>query len=310
MSNDSTKINVSQAQYFLEKLRTSLDIQVMADLVEVGVDALEREIDMSIAEAIQTITILDGLKLKGNAYILEVGAGFGFASVALASFGFKLTALEPGGIGFTKNRILAAYIVTKSELEVMYLDSTAEHTDFSIFPKFDLIVSNNVLEHVQDVDLGLENLAGALEDTGIMMHSCPNYIFPFEPHFGIPLIPIFPRMTRFFLPRRIVESGLWKSLNFVTYRQVRSFARRQNLFIAFERGVMTSSILRLKSDAAFAQRHRLLARIAGNYLIFALLKRMLSLPLSLATPMNFIVSRNLPVLSWSTRQWRMTTSRQ
>jgi 2-polyprenyl-3-methyl-5-hydroxy-6-metoxy-1,4-benzoquinol methylase len=310
MTRETKTINVGQAQNFLEKLRTSLDVQVMADLVHVDIEALEQEINMSIAEAIQTITILHGLDLKENAHILEVGAGFGFASVALASFGFHLTALEPGGIGFNKNRIFAAHIFGISDLEVVYLDSTAEQTDFSVFPKFDLIVSNNVLEHVQDVNLGLNNLAGALDETGIMVHSCPNYIFPFEPHFGIPLIPIFPQMTRFFLPRRIVESGLWKSLNFVTYWQVRSFAKRQNLFVAFERGVMTSSILRLKSDTEFAQRHRLLARMAGNHLLFALLKRMLSLPLAIATPMNFVVARNLPALGWSTRQWRVTTSRQ
>ena len=37
---------------------------------------------------------------------------------------------------------------------------------------------------------------------GAMIHMCPNYFVPYEPHFGIPLIPFAPRATqRFFRAR-------------------------------------------------------------------------------------------------------------
>ena len=162
-----------------------------------------------------------------------------------------------------------------------------------------------MLEHIEDVEVGLQNLAGALGANGIMLHSCPNYAFPFEPHFAIPLLPVFPRLTRLLLPKKISESGLWKSLNFISYRQVRSFSRKANLFMAVEKGTMLASLIRLQSDAEFASRHKTLKRIVDNPLLFAVLRRSLTLPMSLATPMNFVLAHASPDLNWSKRHWQV-----
>ena len=305
MSSEYSVITRSVAQHFLENLRKSLDMDALANLVQLDIDQLEQQVDMSIAEAMQTLSLLHGFPYRPGSRALEVGAGFGFASLALASFGYQVTALEPGGIGFNQNRTIAAHVLSVSGLHVEYLDATVEEVVFSEPQSFDLIFSNNVMEHIDDVEIGLQNLTTALGAYGIMVHSCPNYAFPFEPHFAIPLLPIFPKLTRFFLPKKISESGLWKSLNFISYRQVRSFSRKSNLFMAVEKGTMLASLIRLQSDTEFASRQKALKRIVDNPFLFAVLRRSLTLPMSLATPMNFVLAHASPDLNWSERHWRI-----
>lgn len=310
MSEDILVVDQEKARQFLEDLRHSIELNAVADLVGIDHEQLRAEVVMSLAEAMQTISLLHGLEFKRGANALEVGAGFGFASLALASFGYNVTALEPGGTGFEKNRTIAAHFFSISGLSVHYVGETVEKADFSDRPAFDLIISNNVLEHIDNVSAGLSNLAAALADDGLMIHSCPNYVFPFEPHFGIPLVPLRPRWTSKILPGSIASSDLWKSLNFISVKEVTAVAGANDLFVAFERGTMFKSISRLNSDAEFASRHKVLAQIACRRFVMAAIRRILALPVSIASPMNFVLSNDLPDLAWTSRRWTIRTPRR
>lgn len=305
MTTENIEINGSVIHKFLAELKESLNIEAIANLMDIDANDASLQINIAIAEAKQTLSLLEGLRFPRGAKVLEVGAGFGFASLALASLGFKVTALEPGGIGFDQNRIVAAHSLAASDLEIIYLDSTVEDADFSRCPLFDLILSNNVLEHIKNVRIGLRNLSSALHHNGYMVHSCPNYAFPFEPHFGLPLFPFYPSLTSRVLPKKISKSGLWKSLNFITFKDIRKFAKEQKLYSIFEQETMFASVVRLKSDFEFASRHKLISRVVNNVVLFAILKKVLSLPTQIATPMNFILSYDLPDLSTSKRKWRI-----
>lgn len=309
MSEDILVVDQEKARQFLEELRHSIELKAVADLVGLDHEQLRAEVDMSLAEAMQTISLLHGLEFKRGDNALEVGAGFGFASLALASFGYNVTALEPGGTGFEKNRTLAAHFFSISGLSVHYVGETVEKADFSNRPAFDLIISNNVLEHINNVFAGLSNLAAALGSDGLMIHSCPNYVFPYEPHFGIPLVPLKPRWTSRILPGNIASSDLWKSLNFISVKEVTAVAGANDLYVAFERGTMFTSISRLNSDAEFASRHNVLAQIARSRFLMAAARRILTLPVAIATPMNFVLSRDFPDLAWSRRRWVVRTPR-
>jgi hypothetical protein len=160
-----------------------------------------------------------------------------------------------------------------------------------------------VLEHVSSFSQAIRNSLRYLSKDGLMIHSCPNYAFPFEPHFGAPLVPFFPSMTRFFLPAAVRHSGLWKSLNFVTYTDVRRVIRGTEYAVQFRRGTMTKSFSRLRNDAEFLRRHSLLGKLASNPLLYAVLKRTLNLPKAIATPMDFVIyhksiSKSQNVQSW------------
>jgi 2-polyprenyl-3-methyl-5-hydroxy-6-metoxy-1,4-benzoquinol methylase len=50
--------------------------------------------------------------------------------------------------------------------------------------KYDLIFSINVMEHLKDPYAVLNQMNTALKLGGKYRFFCPNYDFPFEPHFG------------------------------------------------------------------------------------------------------------------------------
>jgi 2-polyprenyl-3-methyl-5-hydroxy-6-metoxy-1,4-benzoquinol methylase len=262
-----------------------------------------QKMETAIEESLQTLRVLVGLDIPEGARVLEVGAGFGLASICLALMGFSVTALEPGGTGFEENRQVSSLMISRAGVTISHIDQSAETFDFSDIPQFDLIVSNNVLEHIPDVDAALSNLCNAMGKDGIMVHSCANYTFPFEPHFGIPLVPFAPRLTRYLIPKGIRENGVWLSLNFVTARQVRRNAELHGLRCEFRRGTMATSIRRLTIDEQFAERHALLALMVRNRIMRALVIRCLSLPVQFASPMDFVVGSEERASSKSVRAW-------
>jgi hypothetical protein len=115
-----------------------------------------------------------------------------------------------------------------------------------------------------------------------MVHNCPNYTVPYEPHFGIPLLPIRPASTQRVLPSSITSTGLWRSLNFVTARDVRRIAARHGATVEFERGLLADSIDRF-AEPEFAARHPGIGRVAGA--LGVLTPALRRLPPGLATPM-------------------------
>ena len=286
-----------------EQMLKLIDVKNLPTSLEVETDGFSQKMATSIEESFQTLRILVGLEIPKDARVLEVGAGYGLASICMALLGFNVTALEPGGTGFEDNRKLSELFISRAGVSVTHLSESAETFDFSSVPAFDLIMSNNVLEHIPDVKLALSNLCAAVSPDGIMVHSCANYSFPFEPHYGIPLVPFAPRLTRFFVSSKTRDDGVWRSLNFVTARQVRKSSESNGMVCLFRQGTMSSSIRRLASDHQFAGRHALLARLVRNKLVNKAVVKCLSLPVVLATPMEFIIGGDSKLKSVSVRDW-------
>ena len=220
--------------------------------------------------------------------------------------GFEVTALEPGGVGFEKNRDSLSNFSAFCGVNVSQLSEKAEEVDFTAMKKFNLIISNNVLEHVESVEKTLRNLETALVPTGIMVHSCANYAFPFEPHFGIPLIPLRPTLTRFFLPKSITNTGVWKSLNFITAAQVRRNANLLGLECIFRKGTMVQSIRRLQTDMQFSIRHPFLTKLVSIAKVNNLLTKWSSIPTRFATPMDFLLYKTSSEKGKNLSLWRKT----
>ena len=268
-----------------------------------GINNLDTILRTAVEESLQTLRLLTGLEIEQTTRILEVGAGYGLASICLSLMGFEVTALEPGGVGFEDNKKVSQYLISKCGVCIHHIDESAETFDFAKIHKFQLILSNNVLEHIPNVDLALDNLATALSTDGIMVHSCANYAFPFEPHYGIPLIPLAPRLTKLMLPSSIKNDGVWKSLNFITASSVKRNSRKNQLHLYFRRGTMSTSIRRLKIDVQFASRHPLLARVVQNSMVYSIAIKLLNLPVSLATPMDFMMCTQTAATSRLGSSW-------
>ena len=285
------------------KMIQSIDLVQVIHALEMSEKELRSMYLAAVEESRQTLSLLVDIQLERGSRVLEVGAGFGLASICLAMMGFDVCALEPGGLGFEQNRSASMAFASSCAVQINHVAASAEIADFGTIGKFDLVVSNNVLEHIPDVDKALTNLNNAINPGGVMIHSCPNYTFPFEPHFGIPLLPFMPRLTRFLLPKSVKTSGLWNSLNFVTQSQVKKNAQTNNMSCVFKPGAMSKSIERLNRDPQFAERHQTIARIVKLRLVYLLLVRLLSLPPRFATPMDFLVCAPEQSESSNVRTW-------
>jgi SAM-dependent methyltransferase len=150
-----------------------------------------------------------------------------------------------------------------------------------------VIFSVNVLEHIPTLERALEGMLGVLAPGGVMRHTCPNYAVPYEPHYGIPLVPLKPSFTGAVIPS-IARQQLWQSINFVSYDRIVCFCRTHALECRFDEGLLADAFNRIDRDPAFRARRGATLRL-GHRLLRAtrLLSLLALLPPRWATPMAF-----------------------
>jgi len=221
--------------------------------------------------------------------MLEVGAGLCLFSLFLKQEGFTITALEPALGGFGIFDILRRIILEHySDIELPVLVIPASEIDINEHGNFDLIFSNNVIEHIPHWEDALCAMMKGLSPHGCMVHTCPNYTVPYEPHYGMPVFRRLPKISKkIFLPTDADEE-IWDSLNFICHKQVRYFAARQGLSVVFKRGLIYRALSRLQQDMVFRQRHQgLVTKVADVLDAIGLLGLLRYLPPAMATPMTF-----------------------
>jgi SAM-dependent methyltransferase len=234
-------------------------------------------------------------QLPSRGRILEVGAGLGMLSSFLRIQGHDISALEPCTSGFDFFTQIREVILEEANADLPNLPLRAEELNPGQHGPFEFIFSINVLEHIPQLAGALRGMASVLAPGGRMWHTCPNYLFPYEPHYGIPLLPVFPRATGVLLPRRIARDDLWRSLNFITYFRVKRLARSNGLNAVFRRGTMASALERLDSDAEFAARQSGIAsRIQRLLKAIGVISAIGFLPAALSTPMMIAMEKNAP----------------
>jgi len=210
----------------------------------------------------------DLAKLPREARILEVGAGSLMLSCVLVSEGYKVTALEPVGTGFshfTRLQAIVSEYATQRSILPELLSMPGEELDAENC--FDYAFSVNVMEHVNDVARVLERVHASLAHGGTYRFMCPNYAFPYEPHFNLPTL-INRRLTEKILWSWIAGSkklpdpiGTWNSLNWITVRSVRHICRRQlGIEPVFDPGIFRTLLTRALSDEMFQARRGPLLR--------------------------------------------------
>ncbi len=235
--------------------------------------------------------------------ILEVGSGIGAVAMCLVELGYDITGIEPGGPGFEDLVVLqdvvaaaAAELRGESDRQngIEILQLGVDDLDPAVHGCFDVVFSANVLEHVPDPVSALERMQSVLVEGGVQRHVCPNYAFPYEPHFFVPLVPLKPSFTSWLLPRAIADTDLWSSLNFVTAGQVRRWALRAGVEVEFAQGVIAEALDRFVSDPVFAERHAGLGAIVRALRRFGLVGLVRRLPAGLVSPMRFSVTAHQP----------------
>jgi len=219
--------------------------------------------------------------------LLEVGAGLCLTSLFLKKKGFNIVAMEPalGGFGIfdhVKNAVLKYF----SHLNLEVMTEPAQQLNQLQHGCFDLIFSNYVIEHIPDWRLALKNMASVLTPDGKMLHSCPNYTIPYEPHYGTLVFRHFRNFSMRFLLPRGCDLDIWHSLNFITCHEIKYFCQSAGLDCSFKKELLYLAFNRIGDDPIFKQRHRgFAASLASFMLATGLVKLLKYIPPAYATPL-------------------------
>jgi len=232
-------------------------------------------------------------RLQPGLQLLEVGAGLCFTSLFLKAEGYQITALEPaiGGFGIfeqLKNAILKHH----AALQLKVITVPAQQLSRKQHGRFDLIFSNNVMEHIPNWQAALTAMTSVLSGHGSMVHACPNYSVPYEPHYGIPVFRRFPQLSRSLFLSSERDAEIWESLNFITCKNIRNYCNSYNLTYCFKRELLYNALRRIDDDPLFRERHQgLVAGIAKFVMRSGLGKLIRRIPPAMATPMIVEISK-------------------
>ncbi|WP_392538302.1 methyltransferase domain-containing protein [Legionella sp. 227] len=220
------------------------------------------EIYIGEAKFGRTLISDDLQNISKNTKILEVGAGSMILSCQLVKEGYDVTALEPMGSGyshFSQMQTLILDLANSQNISPKIIHLPVEQLD--IQNNFDFAFSINVMEHVENVSLALTLIGNSLKKKAVYRFTCPNYLFPYEPHFNIPTL-FSKSITEKFFKKLIFNKikipdpeGTWNSLNWINVKQIKKIIRNlTHLDIVFNKQYMVSIFERALNDSEFCKR--------------------------------------------------------
>ena len=101
--------------------------------------------------------------------ILDVGCGGGSLSLLFARSGFEVIGVDPDEVAVQA----AVRQADRIGIEASFQTAAAEHLPFGA-STFDVVVISEVLEHVSDIDLALDEVYRVLKFGGVLLFSTPN----------------------------------------------------------------------------------------------------------------------------------------
>jgi SAM-dependent methyltransferase len=133
--------------------------------------------------------------------VLDIGCGYGHTSRELARRCLHVTGIEPSHALWEVAQALA----TESGLENLEFRCQGIY-DLDDGPCYDLIVLDNVFEHLPDQQKALEIISSHLKANGAVFILVPNRLWPIEVHYGLPFLSYLPlRIANLYL--RITGRG-------------------------------------------------------------------------------------------------------
>ena len=203
--------------------------------------------------------------------IMEVGGGVMLLSCYLSSINKNVVSIEPTGQGFSEFENLRKIVLSASPKKPEIIEMGVE--DISIESEFDFAYSINVMEHVDSVSNALTAIEKALKPGAEYRFICPNYHFPYEPHFNIPTV-ITKKWTHALFKKKIYNhpmndpKGVWKSLNWITVSLIKKrYKKKKGFSLSFNRDIFAETFLRVKRDKEFSERRSSLIIHCVNFIL-------------------------------------------
>jgi len=196
--------------------------------------------------------------------ILEIGCG---SAILLKIFSrnypnLKFFGIDPFNAGFKKFKL---FYNDDSNIKVQ--ESKIENYKTNL--KFDIIFSINVIEHVKDWKQYIISSNKLLKKGGKNIILCPNYDFPYESHYKIPII-FNKKITNFFFRKKITHQeikedaiGHWNDLNFIKKKKITNYLNKLNLDYYFDSDIKERIIKRMDYDKGLIKRQGLIGKLAS-----------------------------------------------
>ena len=199
--------------------------------------------------------------------VLEVGCGTGILISELKERfpEIKFTGLDPNESGFHDYKNISKKVIHE-EKSINIINSSIEA--YTTNETYDLIFSFNVFEHVKNQNEYLETTYNLLSQEGKSIIFAPNYDFPYEPHFILPII-INKKFTKKLFDKKITahenrtkEFGLWEGLNLNGKSSIETFLIKNNYDYIFDLDIKDRMIKRIFDDKYFKKRQGVAAKLA------------------------------------------------
>jgi len=198
--------------------------------------------------------------------ILEIGCG---TSILLNEISKRFPhknffGLDPHESGFSGYEKISKRISTKKNLSLFH----ENFKEFNPNTTFDFIFSFNVFEHVQSQNEYIKRTDSLLSAKGKNLILCPNYDFPYEPHFIIPII-YNKNFTFKLFKKKIInheektgEFGLWNGLNFCSKKKLNFFLNSNGYKFKFDKNIKEKFLSRIDNDQSlyFKKRQGIIAK--------------------------------------------------
>ncbi len=171
------RIAVFMGYYLREVLgRTPTAVQQLTEL----------ELNRGIGRSMVNYLAETKISIKGRR-VLDLGAGLGAVSSELALHGAQVVALEPGR---SWRAIVAERLASVGGGATV--SGVGEFLPFAN-NSIDLVVSLQVLEHVQHPAQVIREVFRVLRPRGYFYLSCENYLAFWEPHYDVVWLPLLPK---------------------------------------------------------------------------------------------------------------------
>lgn len=163
-----------------------------------------------------------------TARILEVGSGYGFfLCYARNILGWNLWGIEPGEAEFSGRDEIAARLLRDNSVEPERLKRCPGEAIAFDNDSFDVVISNDVIEHVANPEKVIEESCRVLKPGGLIVFNIPNYNWIYEGHYNTPWLPSMPKsLARSFVSLLGRDPSFVDTLNFLTPTNVREMVLR------------------------------------------------------------------------------------
>jgi SAM-dependent methyltransferase len=166
-------------------------------------------------------------QLPPKAAILDLGSGIGNFVVACRKRGLRAYGIEPDRMGRGSN--LTSLQIARQRLNsAPFASAVGEQLPFRD-AAFDLVVLDQVLEHVADQDRVVHEAFRVLKPDGAMYVASPNYLRFYESHYKLWFVPLMPKfLGALYLRLRGRDPVLLSQLTYTTNWRVRKLLAHLN----------------------------------------------------------------------------------